>query len=442
MSVNEEIAALINATPFVDTHEHLWEESARVQGVRQGADSDLPAPDIGILFSHYTNSDLIVSGMPPDDMDRVTDYGLSPKEKWKLLAPYYERIRHTGYARFVRESVRRLFGVDDLREENVEEISDKLRKAIQPGYYRVVIRDFANVEYAQVNNLQTPVFMQTETPELLAQDISTVPLSSGLNVKSVTKALNREAGTLKEWHALIDWCFDTYGPRAIATKNQSAYARGLDFEPVSAEDAAPLFARHVQDPHRLSPAETKALQDHLFHYCVRKATEYKLPVKLHTGYFAGHGGMPLHRVRANAGDVCALLHAHPGARFDFFHIDYPYQDEMIALAKHYPNAWVDMCWTWIINPAACVRFVKEFIMAAPANKLFTFGGDVLPVELVPGHAAVARQGLAQAITELVEEKWVSSGEVEPLVRRLMYGNAHELFDHDRALAAWKGHSAG
>ncbi len=432
-----EIARLIEETPFVDTHEHLWEESMRVRGVAQGKDSKLPAPDLGMLFCHYTNSDLIVSGMPPKDMERVTEYELSPREKWALVAPFYERIRHTGYGRFVRETVRKLFDEDDLRDDNAESISEKLRKAVQPGFYRIVLRDFANVEYAQVNNLQAPVFMQTELPDLLCQDISTVPLSSGLDVKGLSKAFNKEVGSLKDWHELIDGCFARFGPRAIATKNQSAYARGLDYDEVSAEDAAPLFARHLQNPRRLTPAETKAVQDHLFHYCIDKATEYKLPVKLHTGYFAGHGGMPLHRVRANAGDACALLRAHPDARFDFFHIDYPYQDEMIAIAKHYPNAWVDMCWTWIINPAACVRFVKEFVTAAPVNKLLTFGGDVLPVELVPGHAAVARQGLAQAVSELVAENWVGAGEVETLIRRLMCGNAHELFDYERATSAWK-----
>ena len=40
----------------------------------------------------------------------------------------------------------------------------------------------------------------------------------------------------------------------------------------------------------LEAAEFKAFQDHLSHYCIDKATEYNLPVKLHTGYY---GGMPL-----------------------------------------------------------------------------------------------------------------------------------------------------
>jgi predicted TIM-barrel fold metal-dependent hydrolase len=109
------------------------------------------------------------------------------------------------------------------------------------------------------------------------------------------------------------------------------------------------------------------------------------------------------------------------------HIGYPYQDEFIALAKHYRNAYIDMCWAWIINPQAGVRFVKEFLMAAPANKLLPFGGDYITVETVYGHSRIARLGLIQALTELVQEGWLHIEETHELIERIMRGNAHEIF---------------
>ena len=110
---------------------------------------------------------------------------------------------------------------------------------------------------------------------------------------------------------------------------------------------------------------------------------------------------------------------------------------MVALAKHYPNAFIDMCWAWIINPMAGVRFVKEFLMAAPGNKLLTFGGDYLYAEMVPGPTpSIARKGLAQALSELVDDEWIDGRRVPELVERLMRGNAHALFDHARTLSHW------
>jgi len=137
--------------------------------------------------------------------------------------------------------------------------------------------------------------------------------------------------------------------------------------------------------------------------------------------------MPLTRLRQNAGDLCPLLKDFPDTTFVLMHIGYPYQDEAIALAKHYRNVTIDMCWAWIINPMASIRFVKEFLLAAPANKLFTFGGDYLTVENIYGHSKIARLGLTQALTELVEEGWIPREEIPVLVERIMRQNALEKF---------------
>ncbi|MCJ7487398.1 MAG: hypothetical protein MUQ25_14720, partial [Candidatus Aminicenantes bacterium] len=62
-----------------------------------------------------------------------------------------------------------------------------------------------------------------------------------------------------------------------------------------------------------------------------------------------------------------------------------------------------------------------------ANKIFTFGGDYIPVELVPGHAAIARQGITQALSELVDERWLSLDEAMSLADTIMHQNARKLY---------------
>jgi predicted TIM-barrel fold metal-dependent hydrolase len=184
--------------------------------------------------------------------------------------------------------------------------------------------------------------------------------------------------------------------------------------------------REYYEPFRI-PDEYEPLQNHLFFYCVGKAADLQLPVKLHTGYFSGNANMSLERMRKNAGDLYTLLGRFPGVKFVLMHIGYPYQDEFIALAKHYPNVYLDMCWAWIINPVASIRFLKEFLVTAPASKIFTFGGDYAMVETVYGHSRIARQGIAQAISELVEEKWLSVKDALDIIPRIMHDNAYEAF---------------
>lgn len=427
------VQALVDQVPLVDTHEHLSPEAERVAALD---DPEARSTDFGLLMSHYTDSDLQVAGMPREDWQTLVGQGLAPLEKWRLVAPYYERCRHTGYQLCVRESVRALFDEDDIREDNCDAISQRLREGVQPGFYRRVLRDVANIEHAQVNCLRSPVFRTSEpATDLLSYDLWTIGIASGVNRGTLNDLAGTEVTTLKQAHDTIDMAFERFGPKAIAVKDQSAYRRRLNYENVSDEDAAPLFARFATRGETLAPEELKALQDNLFRRCLRLAAEYKLPVKLHTGYFAGHNSMDMARVRDNICDVARLSREFSDTTFVLMHITYPYQNELIALCKQYTNVYADMCWAWIIDPASATRFLREFIMAAPACKLFTFGGDFIPVELVTGHARIARRGIALGLAQLVAEGWLAESDVPALAERIMRGNAHELYDLERVLKA-------
>lgn len=422
----EAVDGLVAKTPFIDTHEHFWEESERISSLKD-KHKDIPAPDFGMLLCHYTDSDLQVAGMPAKDYEQLRKWNVPLAEKWELVAPWYARCRHTGYQMCIRETLRILFGETDLRADNYERISQHIAEHTVPGFYARLLHEHANIEYAHVNCIQRPVFRETKTPELLGIDLSINSLCAPPKLKILEEVLGNKIKTLTEAKAAIDACFHKYAHKAVAIKSQCAYWRSLNFLDADENAAEPIFKKYAASED-ISDEEQEVLQGFLFHYCMRKAAETNLVVKLHTGYYAGHGGMPLARVRDNVSDLCPIFREHPDTKFSLFHIAYPYQSEAIAAAKHYTNVYVDMCWAWIINPAASVRFLKEFVMAAPACKLFTFGGDYLPVEMSVGHAAIARRGIAQAITELVQEGWLLEEDAPDLVTRIMCGNAREVFN--------------
>ena len=109
------------------------------------------------------------------------------------------------------------------------------------------------------------------------------------------------------------------------------------------------------------------------------------------------------------------------------HIDYPYWQDLIAVAKHYTNAHVDMCWAWIIDPASSKEYLKRHLVTAPATKVLPFGGDYIPVEPVLGHARLARHGIARALWELVDEGWLEPRDALDLVEPILRGNARKIF---------------
>lgn len=422
----EQIARRVAETPLVDTHEHLIEEEERFVKAPKGR---VKCNDWALLMSHYLNSDLSSAGMTEDVSNQFFSHKTDPIEKWNLLEPYWPAVKNTGYGQAVAIALRELYGVDELSARTVGKVQEQYEKWIQPGFYKKILNDVANIDSCQVNCLSRP-FSESKQPELLMQDISFIGMHMGPRIDNYAPPSGIKVKDLADWHKVIDWWFDTYGKYAVAVKSQAAYSRDLDYAGVQAETAAPIFKR-VVNKDRVSAPDRKRLEDHLFWYCVRKAAEHDLPVKLHTGYYAGHNGMPLGRVGNNPASVCDVLrHAlreKLDAKFVLMHICYPYYEDLISIAKHYDNAYIDMCWAWIINPAASKTFLKHHLVTAPANKVLTFGGDYIPVEPVVGHAAIARHGIMRTLAELVDEGWLAPGAALELVEMIMCGNARRIF---------------
>jgi predicted TIM-barrel fold metal-dependent hydrolase len=418
--VRRQIFSKVWHTPFVDTHEHLCDEQDRLPG-----GSSTGPDDWTVLLSGYLGSDLLSAGMPADAQGKLYAPGLSPNEKWKLLEPYWPAVKNTGYGQAARLSLKQLFGVDDLSAATVERAQAGYEKTRQPGFYRRVLCDQGGIESCQVNWLKSP-FLESKMPTLLMQDISIVGMFVGPDLAKFGQPAGIAATELSQWHDVIGWWFNKYGRYAVAVKSQDAYRRDIDYQNIPAEQVADTFRKKAKgEP--ITPDDQKALEDHLFWHAVRKATENELPVKLHTGYYAGQNGMPLSRLIHNAGSACELCRTAPGTSFVFMHICYPYYEELLAVAKHWTNAFIDMCWSWIINPIAAKDFLKKYLVTAPANKILTFGGDYLYAEQVVGHALVARQGIALALSELVEEGWLDVDGALELVDPIMQDNARRIF---------------
>jgi uncharacterized protein len=417
-----ELYQRVSQTPLIDTHEHLIEESERFSGAPSRF---IRADDWTMLFSHYLDSDLVVSGMSTDEFNRFFSPQVEPHEKWKILEPYWPLIKNTGYARAVRISMAMLYGVDELSAATVDKLQQGYLKLRRPGFYDEVIHQRAKIESCQVNSLGGP-FCETDYPELLMQDLSIVGMFAGPDLEQFGKPSGIEVKELEDWHRVIDWWFDKYAKYAVAVKSQNAYSRDIDYQRVPAEQVTDVF-RMVVQKEPLAANQRKLLEDHLFWYSVDRATQNDLPVKLHTGYYAGHNRMPLGRLSMNPASASQLCQASPDTKFVFMHIGYPYYEEMLALAKHYANAFIDMCWAWIINPIASKDFIKKLIVTAPVNKLLPFGGDYIPVEPILGHAEMARMGVAQALVELVQERWLSMSDAMDLIDPILHGNARRLF---------------
>src|SRR5262245_37262064 len=86
-----------------------------------------PCDDWAYLFRHYAVDDLASSGMPADKQRAFFSPDTPCAEKYTLVAPFWERIKHTGYALAVRHTLRDLYGEEDLTPMSAARLEEKYR---------------------------------------------------------------------------------------------------------------------------------------------------------------------------------------------------------------------------------------------------------------------------------------------------------------------------
>ena len=215
-----------------------------------------------------------------------------------------------------------------------------------------------------------------------------------MKAEDIQQETGIEVSTLEDLREAMAAIFRRYAPCAIAVKAQHAYTRTLRWEERSDEDAARALAvvlagGEVEEATRLDLG--RLVLGARCRACHRARPALQAPHRPSRR----HG---LHADRLGAGrKSLPALARYPEARFVLMHTAYPYSDELVSIAKHYPNVWVDLCWAWSIDPYSSTDFVRRFLHAVPSNKLFGFGGDTFWPTSAVAYSIQARRGLRRAL---------------------------------------------
>ncbi|MCL2495090.1 MAG: amidohydrolase family protein [Oscillospiraceae bacterium] len=405
-------AALIGiaeAMPVIDTHEHL-PLKAHFQGKK---------PDIlADYLSHYISSDLRAAGMTLEDYDRARDAGIDLMERWTLLEPWLDQVRNTSYYKSLQIAMRKIHGIDDMTGDTIRALNESFVKSVSdPEYKRRIMKDMCHIEKSIdcvgddpefLDDLATPApdefFARTFYPEAFAMPWVTVEQK---NLDDYCEAYRARYELFK-------------GAGAVALKIAMAYDRTLHIAEVGYDEAAALFAAYDNNSGRFP----QPLQDYMLRYALTLADEDGFPVQIHTGI---QEGMFNDIENSNPMLLKNIFRQYPNVPFDLFHIGYPYQSELITLAKYHPNVHIDMCWANIISPFASRNFFREALDVIPYTKIFAFGGDYLFFDGVVGHLQLAKQNICEVLAEKVDRGEYNMALAEKILRAVFYGNAKRVF---------------
>ena len=413
-----DLALHIEQTPICNTHEHLRKEKEFKQS----------GPDIlQALFENYVPADLSVAGASQENLNQLLDRSNPDiRARFEGIRDAWECIRHTGYGEAVRIIAQRLYDIEEITPEALEAAQERHQELLGPGMRLKILREMANIDHVQVDDFCWPCSPDPSGPDFFFYDISWAGFSSGTpGIEELVKETGVDVRNLATLKQAMGGLFEKYAKYAIAIKSQHAYNRTLRWRKRSDAEAERALAAYLHQRDSVTEEERLCLGDWCWARGVELGIEHDLPFKMHTGYYAGHSSMVMERI--SCGHLSPLLLAYPKARFVLMHISYPYNDELVGLAKQFRNVYPDLCWGWSIDPYSACDFVRRCLHAVPANKLFVFGGDTgWPMGSL-GYAYQTRSWLNRALQGEVDDGLMTESQAMRVASRLMRENQYACF---------------
>ncbi len=416
-----DLAHHIQSIRMVDTHEHMRRENDWVEN----------GPDIlQDLFGNYVPADLHTAGATPHAMHALMDASKEIKPRFEGIREAWEATQFTGYGEAVRLIAKHVYGLDELTGDALTQAQDKVKSIRTPGKRYHILHDLAKLDHIQTDDFSWQCTPDTSGPEFFLYDLSWATFCNG---QVDTNAIHAETGIeVKDLDTLkssMEAIFAKHAPCAIAVKSQHAYNRTLKWIERSDADASEALTRVLSKPAKeIDEATRLCLGDWCWARGIELTIEHNLPFKIHTGYYAGNDRMPVSRIPA--GNMCALFARYLDAKFVLMHIAYPYNDELVALAKHYRNIWIDFCWAWSIDPYSSRDFLRRCIHAVPSNKLFAFGGDTGWPTSALAYSIQARHEIQRSLVAEIADGYLTEKQAMAFATRIMQTNQYACFDVD------------
>ncbi|WEX79596.1 amidohydrolase family protein (plasmid) [Sinorhizobium numidicum] len=412
-----DLADYVTSLQMCSTHEHTEFESEYVRN---------PPDILANLFDNYIINDLAVAGADPESLRRLLAKGVdSIAIRFAGVAEAWSRAQYTGYGEAVKMIAKALYGIEEIDGLALEH--NQTRYCGSPGERLTLLRNQGNLDHVQIDAMDWNIPSEALGQDFFLYDINLCRFCDGTpDFERIARTTGVDVSDLSSLERAISTIFESNGNLAVAIKSQHAYHRTLRWQVRDESSAAEALDRWRRDGPGTAAETRNCLGDWCIDLIARLAAEHKLPFKLHTGYLNGFGGFPITVSRAEM--LHELLHAHPNTNFVLMHIAYPYENELVAVAKQFPNVAIDLCWAWALNPRATSEFVRRMIHAVPSHKIFAFGGDSrLPAASV-GYAFQARNWLLKTLEQEINDGFIDERGAIALAHQFMNANQYAFFD--------------
>ncbi len=408
---NELIDAMCQM-PIIDAHEHLVQER---QAIAEDADV------FTRIFCHYSITNAIMAGLgkPPDGREIrewLKDTSVPLMERWTHFRESYAAIRDTGYARAARQAVTALYGIDDVTDENVEEVSERLQADNTEGLYHRILVDRCGI---------TRVINQggwNDGPGGMAVGVSW----------DFVGIFAWEAEQLEAfYHASCernggDFDCPSEWVRSVLEHLRTMGHVGLKImgfppsERIDDSTAERLFKMIEQG---LTDEDAHSLGNWVGHRAIELAPEFDFVVAVHCGIIWCGGDF----TTLAPDKLIPLIERYPDTVFDLYHGGIPWVRTIAVMANQYSNIVLNMCWTHQISPYMTEHMINEWIDLVSTSRIIAFGGDVVYPEKTLGALVVARENIARALAVRIRRGQMTTTRAIDTCRAWFHDNPERIY---------------
>ena len=415
--------------PIVSPHGHI--------DVRLFADPAARLDPPGRLFvtaDHYVVRMLYSQGVP---LERV--YGADDRAVWQLLADNVHLFALTPTGLWLRETLARVFGVEELDSRSAEAIYERVEEQLaSPAFAPPALLDRFRVEclsttdsagasldaHRALGGRVRPTFRPDAVVALDAvgwrEALAELEAAAGREVADYDAFL----AALAERRA----AFKAAG--ATATDHAATSA---DTTRLSHGEASALFALALAGS--VSHADARRFEAHMLNEFARMSTDDGLVMQLHIGSLRNHNGPLAERFGRDIGadipvatdwtrGLQPLLEAcgnDPRFGLILFTLDEStYSRELAPLAGHYPAVLLGCPWWFHDSPAGIDRFLDRVVETAGIYNLAAFVDDARALTALPARHDLWRRRTCSWLARKVDAGFVDEEEAHRLAHELAY----------------------
>lgn len=209
-------------------------------------------------------------------------------------------------------------------------------------------------------------------------------------------------------------------------KSIIAYRTGLDIDPGSrSSDQGMIALEKIRRARGRGGDAIKNLRDHLFCRAIERCIDFDVPFQVHTGM----GDWEVHLAACRPALLMELLRypAYRACKFLLAHTGYPYHAEAGYIANALPNIWCDLSEGLPFAGNAGKRIITELLEMAPPSRV-CYGSDTYgSPEPFYTSALLGKQALAQALQDLIDDRFMTEAQARAIAKMILSENARELY---------------